>query len=109
MPDFGQIIMLVDVHAKLDFLQFRAGRFSILGVLGNIVSELSEIDDLADRRTGGGRDFHQVEPQTLSLAQGVVQPHDAELFAGGPKNDPNFASANAPVYTDLWLQIRSCS
>ena len=31
MPDFRQIIVLVDVYSKLDFLQLRAGRPFILG------------------------------------------------------------------------------
>jgi hypothetical protein len=45
----------------------------------------------------------------LSSAQGVVQLHDAELFAGGPHYDPDFAGANPTVYTNLWLQIKSSS
>jgi hypothetical protein len=45
----------------------------------------------------------------LSFAQRVAQFHDAELFAGGPQYDAHFASANATVYTNLWLQIRSSS
>jgi hypothetical protein len=45
----------------------------------------------------------------LSFAQRVAQFHDAELFARGPQYDPDFASANATVYTNLWLQIRSSS
>ncbi|HEY2143437.1 MAG TPA: hypothetical protein VGH06_03705, partial [Candidatus Udaeobacter sp.] len=47
------------------------------------------------------------EPKTLSFAQGIAQFHDAELFAGGSQNDPDFAGANPTVYTNLWLQIRS--
>jgi hypothetical protein len=45
----------------------------------------------------------------LSFTQGVGQFNDAELFAGGPHYDPDFASANATVYTNLWLQIKSSS
>src|SRR5919197_4530167 len=78
-------------------------------MFGDVVPELTKIDNLAHRRIGGGRDFDQIEPETLSFAQGVVQPHDAELFAGGPQNDPDFASANPAVYTNLWLQIKSIS
>ena len=101
--------MLIDIHAELDFFQFRAGWLLVLRVLGNVVSELSKIDDLAHRRIRGGRDFNQIEPQSLSFAQGVVQPHDAELFASGAQNDPDFASADPAVYTNLWLQITSIS
>jgi len=78
-------------------------------MFGNVVSELSEIDDLAHRRVGRRRDFDQVEPKGLSSTQGIVQFNDAKLFAGGPYNNPDFAGANPTVYTNLWLQIRSSS
>ena len=85
-----------------------AGLLSLV-VLGNVVTELSEVDDLADRRVGRWRDFNQIEAKTLSFAQGVGQLHDAKLFAGGPHNDPDFAGANPTVYTNLWLQIQTSS
>ena len=86
---------------------FVPGWFLVLFLFGNVVTELSEIDDLAHRRVGRRRDLDQVEPQTLSFAQGVGQLHDAELFAGGSQDDPDFAGANPTVYTNLWLQIKS--
>src|SRR5207244_12514772 len=91
------------------FPQFWTGRFLRLRSFGNIVSELSNIDDLAHWRVGGWRDFDQVQPKTLSLAQGIAQFQAAELFAVGSQNDPDFAGANPTVYTNLWLQIRSSS
>jgi hypothetical protein len=63
--------MLVDVNAKLDFLEFRAGRLFIFRVFGNVVSELSEIDNLAHRRIRGGRDFDQILAESLSFTQGI--------------------------------------
>lgn len=72
MPDFCQVIVLVDVNAELDFLEFRTGRLLILRMFGNVVSELSEIDNLAHRRMSGGRDFDQIETERLSSPQGVV-------------------------------------
>ena len=72
MPDFRQIIVLVDVNAELNFLQFRTARIFIFRVFGNVLSELSKIDDLAHRRTGRGRDFDQIKAESLSFAQGVV-------------------------------------
>jgi hypothetical protein len=83
VPDFGKIIVLVDINAKLDFFQLGAGWPFILGVFGNIVSELSKIDDLTHRRSSRRRDFDKIEPKTLSFAQGIAQFQDAELFAGG--------------------------
>ena len=67
VPDFRHIIVLVDVNAELDFLQFRAGRLFILRVFGNVVSELSEIDDLAHRRIRRGRDFDQIFDREFEL------------------------------------------
>jgi hypothetical protein len=63
--------VLVDVNAELDFLQFRAGRLLIFRVFGNVVSELSEIDNLAHWRIGRGRDFDQIFAESLSFTQGV--------------------------------------
>ena len=99
--------MIVDVYPELDLLQLRPGRFLVLLLLGDVVTELSEIDDFADRRVGGGRDFDQIEAEALSFAQGVGKLHDAELFAGGCEDDPDFSGANPTVYTNLWLQIKS--
>jgi hypothetical protein len=78
-------------------------------VFGNVVPELSEIDNLAHRRIRRRRDFDQILAESLSFTQGVGQAHDAKLFASGPQNDPDFASANPAVYTNLWLQIKSVS
>ena len=68
VSDFRQIIVIVDVNAKLDFLQPRAGRLFILGMLGNIIPKLSKIDDLAHRWRRGWGDFHQIEAKTLGPA-----------------------------------------
>src|ERR1044071_1801682 len=107
MPDFRQVVVLVDIYSKFDFLELGPRGLLILLLLGDIVTELSEIDDFANRRVGGGRHFDQIEAETLSFAQGVRRLHDAELFAGGCENDPDVPGANPTVYTNLWLQIRS--
>ena len=73
----------------------------VLLLLRNVVTELPEIDDLADRRICRRRDFNQIQSQTLSSAQGVGQFQDAELFAGRSHDDPDFAGANSTVYTNL--------
>ena len=53
MSDFRQVIMVVDVDPKFDFLQLGSGRLLVLLLLRDVVTELSEIDDLADGRVGG--------------------------------------------------------
>ena len=68
MADLGQIIVLVDVDAKLDLLQPRTAGFFIFVVLGKIVTKFSERNDFADRRIGGGRHFDQVEAAALCFS-----------------------------------------
>ena len=50
---------------------FAPGRLLIFLLFGNVVTELSEIDDLAHRRIGRGRDFDQIQVESLSFTQGV--------------------------------------
>jgi hypothetical protein len=45
----------------------------------------------------------------LRFTQGIRQLHDSKLLAARSQYDPDFASANAAVYTKLWLQISSIS
>jgi len=45
----------------------------------------------------------------LRSPQRVRKFHDAQLLAAGSYNNPDFASANPAVYTNLWLQIKSSS
>jgi hypothetical protein len=71
VPDFRQVIVLVDVNAELNFLQFRTAWLFIFRVFGNVVSEFSEIDNLAHRRIRRGRDFDQIFAESLSFTQGV--------------------------------------
>jgi len=107
VADFRQVIVIVDVNPELYFLQLCAGRLLIFLVLRDVITELSEVDDFANRRISGGSDFDQIEVETLSSAEGVREFHDAELIAGGCKDDPDFPGTNPTVYTNLWLQIRS--
>jgi hypothetical protein len=52
-------------------------------MLGNIVPEFSERDDLANRRVRRGRNLDQIKADALGSAQGIRQFHDAELLACG--------------------------
>jgi hypothetical protein len=76
--------VVVDINAKLEFFELRAGRSFVPLVLGNIVSEFSKRDDFANRRIRRGRNLDQIKANALGLAQGVRQFHDAELFACRP-------------------------
>jgi hypothetical protein len=57
VSNFGQVIVIVDVNAKLDFFQLLARRFLVFLLLGDVVTEFSEIDNFADGRIGRGRYF----------------------------------------------------
>jgi hypothetical protein len=75
--------VVVDIDAKLELFQLRACRSLVSLMLGNIVSEFSERDDFANRRTRRGRNLDKIKPDALGFAQGIRQFHDAELFACG--------------------------
>jgi len=83
VTDLCQIIVVVDIDAKLEFFQLRACWFPFSLVFGNIVSEFSERDDFANRRIRRGRNLDQIKANALGFAQGIRQFHDAELFACG--------------------------
>jgi len=83
VPDFRQVIVIVDVNPKFNFLQPRASGSFVLLVFGNVVTKFPERDDFANWRVCRRRNLDQIETKTLSFAQRVRQFHDAELFAAG--------------------------
>jgi len=83
VANFCQVIVVVDVNPKLDFFELCSGRLLILVMLGEVVTELAKRYNLANRRVCSWRDFNQIEAEALSLAQGIGQFQDAELFAVG--------------------------
>ena len=106
---FCQVIVLVDVHPEFEFFQPSPCWSPVPLVFGNVVSEFSERDDFADRRIRRGRNLHQIKAEALRFAQGIGQFQDAQLFACGTKDDPDFAGANPTVYAKLMLQFNSIS
>jgi hypothetical protein len=107
VANFRQVIVVIDINAKLNLFELRSRWLFVLVVFGEVVTKLAQRDNFANRRICSRRDFDQVEPQALSLSQSVRQFQNAELFAGGPQNDSDFASANPTVYPKLCLQIKS--
>jgi len=83
VTDFRQVIVIVDVNPKFNFLQPRATGSFVLLVFGNVVAEFSECYDFTNWRVCRRRNFDNIETETLGFAQRVRQFHDAELFAGG--------------------------
>jgi hypothetical protein len=73
---------------------------ALLLLLGELILELAEISDAADRRIGGRSHLDEVESIRLGAAYGLVGVQDAELLAGGADDDAHFAGANAVVDTN---------
>ena len=99
--DLHAEIMRVNARGKLDFLHLR-GVLVFLGFLvflGLFVAVFAEIHDPAHRRRGGGCNLHEVHTVLPGEGEGVVEGHDASLFAIGT-NDPDFAGTNFPVDPD---------
>lgn len=100
-------VVRIDAGAKLNL--FDLGRmlalFRFLLLLGLLVAELSVIDQPADGRCGGGRNFHQVHPLVASHIKGILQGEHPELGAIGA-DDADFAGANFAVYLDKRITRR---
>ncbi len=92
------IIVLRGVGAKLDFLQLRgaAALALLVGLFVLLVLIFSVIRNLADRRVGRGRDFHEIERFLSRQLHGLEGLHDAELRTVFV-NHPDFACPDALV------------
>ena len=101
MADFREVVVRVDVYAEFDFLHLANRMLFVLLLLGEVVAELAEIDDTADGRLGVRRDLHEVEPHRAGAADGLVEPHDADLFARGGNDDTHLPGADAFVDADV--------
>src|SRR5437763_12694881 len=81
----GLVVVLVDLGAQLLFLD--DGQLLVptrlAGLLRALVLELAEVHELAHRRAGLRRDLDEVEVVLLRQAQRILDPDDADLFAGG--------------------------
>lgn len=95
------IVVLRGGGPKLDFLQLRATAALALLVrlFIGLVQILAVVGDLANRRIGRGRNFHQVEPFFLGQLDGFKRLHDAQLAAFFIYH-PDLASANPLVDAD---------
>ncbi|GAB10830.1 hypothetical protein GOARA_063_00290 [Gordonia araii NBRC 100433] len=74
--------MVVDLRAELLLLDYGhllvATRLALL--LRCFVLELAVVHDLADRWTGVGRDFHQIQIGFLGQSERILNAHDAHLL-----------------------------
>ena len=94
-------VVLVDLGPELHLLDLDVPLvLPRLGLaLGLLVEELPGVHDPADRRCGGGRDLHQVEPLLLGEHERLAGRHDPELRAV-LVDDADFLRADAVVDAD---------
>jgi hypothetical protein len=91
-------IVRIDSRAELHFLD-GARVLMLLGfffLLGLFVTVFAVIDNAANGRRGGRGNFHQVDPGSARLVQGVAKGDNPELFVIYA-NDPDFAGTDFPV------------
>jgi hypothetical protein len=75
--------MIVDVRTHLDLLDL----LRLLGLAGEIrlflglVLELADVEKLADRRVGVGRNLYQIEPDFSRLLDRLPREKNAQIFA----------------------------
>ena len=113
------VIVIVRARSKLYFLDgdrylllFRLVRF-LLG----FVLKLSEVNDAANWRIGGGSNFHEIQTFFPRGADGVANIHHAKLLAfvaddtylGNTNSFVNAGDGLAPVIRTLAATAKACS
>lgn len=92
------IVMGVDVRAHLDFFDF--DDLLLLAGFGGFflrrILQLAEIENLADRRFGIGRDFYEIEASFFRKLESLVGRDDTEILAFGI-DKLNFRDTDFPV------------
>ncbi len=102
MSNFGEVIVLADVHTELDFLHFASRVFFVLFLLGKVIAELAKIQDPADGRLRMGSDFNEVQSESLGPADGIIGADDANLFVGDAIDDPHLSGADTFIDADIF-------
>ena len=99
--DFDAEVVRVNARTQLDFLDDGGVLvlFGFLFLLGLFVAEFAEVHEPADRRHGGGGDFHEIHAVLARQGQRLVEGNDAELFAIH-SDDPDFAGADFAIDPD---------
>ena len=102
MAHLRHVIVLVDVHPELDFLELARALLFLL-VLRRLILEFAEVHDSAHGWIGGGRHLDKVETHFLRSADRIGQLEDAELFTGGREDHTHLAGADPTIDTILDL------
>ncbi len=101
VAQLGDVVVLVDIDPKLDFLEFRSAVLGGVVLLGRLVFEFAVIDDSANWGSCHRRYLDEVQAYALCVPQGILQPHDTELLPGGSEDYAHFARANPIIDANL--------
>jgi len=108
MADFGLQIMLAGLWAHLNFLDLKRALFlfCFLFLFGLFVSVSPIVHDFAYRRTGIGRNFHQVETKFSRLFKRLSGRDNPDLVAFGIY-DSDFSNPDILIDVNSIGSIRS--
>ena len=95
--------MLVNVHAKFDFLDLTRAVLSFLLLFGEVVAEFSEVHNPADRRLGGGGDLNEIETDGARMPESLLDAHHPQLLVGNAVDYTHLPRAYAFVNTNILL------
>ena len=95
MAQLGLVVVVVGLGTDLDLLDLHhaLALFGFLLLFLLLVLELAVVHDAADRRFGGGSDFHQVHTGFLGKGNSLVALQNTQLFPIGA-DDAHFAGAD---------------
>ena len=82
LPQFGRVIVRIDVHVKLHFLHLggQIVPFRLPLPLVHLVPVLPEIQNLTNRRIAGPTHLHQIQPRRPGRIHRIIEIHDAPLL-----------------------------
>jgi hypothetical protein len=101
MSDLGEIVVLVNVHAKLDLLHLAGSVLSFLLLLGEVVAEFSEIHNPADRWLGAWGNLNEIETDGARVPESLLDAHHSHLLVGNAVDYTHLARAYAFVDTNV--------
>src|SRR5690606_15202738 len=95
------VIVLVDIDPALDLFDRARRVLLFLLLLGEVITEFSEMHDPANRRLCFRCHFDQVQALAAGQLQSGVQTHDPQLLVGDTVNDPDLPGTDAFVDADI--------
>ena len=97
VPDLGDVVMLVDVHAKFNFLDLTRAVLSFPLLFGEVVAEFAKVHNPAHGGLGGGGDFNKIETDGARLPESLLDAHHPQLLVGNAVDYTHLPRADAFV------------